>query len=46
MKLTSSQALCWNGGIVETSDLLTVGAVAERSGFAPSALRYYERRRA
>jgi MerR family transcriptional regulator, redox-sensitive transcriptional activator SoxR len=28
---------------VHTSDLLTVGAVAERSGFAPSALRYYER---
>jgi len=28
---------------VESGDLLTVGAVAERSGFAPSALRYYER---
>lgn len=28
---------------MHTSDLLTVGAVAERSGFAPSALRYYER---
>jgi MerR family redox-sensitive transcriptional activator SoxR len=26
-----------------TTDLLTVGAVAERSGFAASALRYYER---
>jgi MerR family redox-sensitive transcriptional activator SoxR len=26
-----------------SSDLLTVGAVAERSGFATSALRYYER---
>jgi MerR family redox-sensitive transcriptional activator SoxR len=26
-----------------TTDLLTVGAVAERSGFATSALRYYER---
>ncbi len=25
------------------TDLLTVGAVSERSGFAPSALRYYER---
>ena len=25
-----------------TTDLLTVGAVAERSGFATSALRYYE----
>jgi MerR family redox-sensitive transcriptional activator SoxR len=25
------------------AELLTVGAVAERSGFAPSALRYYER---
>lgn len=24
-------------------DLLTVGVVAQRSGFAPSALRYYER---
>ena len=28
---------------MESDDLLTVGAVAERSGFAPSALRYYER---
>jgi MerR family redox-sensitive transcriptional activator SoxR len=28
---------------MQTTDLLTVGAVAERSGFAPSALRYYER---
>ena len=28
---------------MESGDLLTVGAVAERSGFAPSALRYYER---
>ena len=28
---------------MDTRDLLTVGAVAERSGFAPSALRYYER---
>jgi MerR family redox-sensitive transcriptional activator SoxR len=28
---------------VDTTDLLTVGAVARRSGFAPSALRYYER---
>jgi MerR family redox-sensitive transcriptional activator SoxR len=28
---------------LETTDLLTVGAVAERSGFAASALRYYER---
>jgi MerR family transcriptional regulator, redox-sensitive transcriptional activator SoxR len=28
---------------VHTADLLTVGAVAQRSGFAPSALRYYER---
>src|SRR5829696_7885646 len=26
-----------------TTDLLTVGEVAHRSGFAPSALRYYER---
>jgi MerR family redox-sensitive transcriptional activator SoxR len=26
-----------------TTDLLTVGAVADRSGFATSALRYYER---
>jgi MerR family redox-sensitive transcriptional activator SoxR len=26
-----------------TSDLLTVGEVADRSGFATSALRYYER---
>ncbi len=26
-----------------TTDLLTVGTVAQRSGFAPSALRYYER---
>jgi MerR family redox-sensitive transcriptional activator SoxR len=28
---------------VETTDPLTVGEVAARSGFAPSALRYYER---
>jgi MerR family transcriptional regulator, redox-sensitive transcriptional activator SoxR len=28
---------------MDTHDLLTVGTVAERSGFAPSALRYYER---
>src|SRR6266498_3467771 len=26
-----------------TTDLLTVGEVAHRSGFAPSALRFYER---
>ena len=29
--------------MVDKTDLLTVGTVAERSGFAPSALRYYER---
>jgi MerR family redox-sensitive transcriptional activator SoxR len=28
---------------VQPTDLLTVGSVAARSGFAPSALRYYER---
>lgn len=28
---------------MRTTDLLTVGEVAERSGFATSALRYYER---
>jgi MerR family redox-sensitive transcriptional activator SoxR len=28
---------------MQSTDLLTVGTVAERSGFAPSALRYYER---
>lgn len=28
---------------MNTTDLLTVGEVAERSGFAPSALRFYER---
>lgn len=28
---------------MNTSDLLTVGEVADRSGFAPSALRYYEK---
>ena len=28
---------------MKTTDLLTVSEVAERSGFAPSALRYYER---
>ncbi len=27
---------------MDTQDLLTVGAVSRRSGFAPSALRYYE----
>jgi MerR family transcriptional regulator, redox-sensitive transcriptional activator SoxR len=29
--------------VLQSTDLLTVGQVAERSGFAPSALRYYER---
>ena len=28
---------------MEPTDLLTVGEVARRSGYAPSALRYYER---
>jgi MerR family redox-sensitive transcriptional activator SoxR len=28
---------------VQATDLLTVGEVAQRSGFAPSALRFYER---
>lgn len=28
---------------MRTTDLLSVSAVAERSGFAPSALRFYER---
>ena len=28
---------------MDTTDRLTVGTVAARSGFAPSALRYYER---
>jgi MerR family redox-sensitive transcriptional activator SoxR len=28
---------------VHTTDLLTIGEVAERSGFAASAIRYYER---
>ncbi|HEY3629928.1 MAG TPA: redox-sensitive transcriptional activator SoxR [Jatrophihabitantaceae bacterium] len=28
---------------MRTTDLLTVGEVAHRSGFAPSALRFYER---
>ena len=28
---------------MQTSDLLTVSDVADRSGFAPSALRFYER---
>ncbi|MGH8968771.1 MAG: MerR family DNA-binding transcriptional regulator, partial [Actinomycetes bacterium] len=28
---------------MRSSDLLTVGEVAGRSGFAPSALRFYER---
>jgi MerR family redox-sensitive transcriptional activator SoxR len=28
---------------MKTTDLLTVGEVAQRSGFAPSALRFYER---
>jgi MerR family redox-sensitive transcriptional activator SoxR len=30
-------------GYVQPTDLLTVGEVAQRSGFAPSALRFYER---
>jgi MerR family transcriptional regulator, redox-sensitive transcriptional activator SoxR len=29
--------------VVHTTDLLTVSDVSERSGFAPSALRFYER---
>ena len=29
--------------MLKSRDLLTVGQVADRSGFAPSALRYYER---
>jgi MerR family transcriptional regulator, redox-sensitive transcriptional activator SoxR len=29
--------------LMDTTDLLTVGAVSGRSGFAPSALRFYER---
>jgi MerR family transcriptional regulator, redox-sensitive transcriptional activator SoxR len=29
--------------VLSSKDLLTVGEVAQRSGFAPSALRYYER---
>ena len=28
---------------MDTTDVLTVSEVAERSGFAASALRYYER---
>ena len=28
---------------MKSTDLLTVGEIAQRSGFAPSALRYYER---
>jgi MerR family redox-sensitive transcriptional activator SoxR len=28
---------------LRTTDLLTIGEVAHRSGFSPSALRYYER---
>lgn len=31
--------------MLQATDLLTVGQVSERSGFAPSALRYYERMR-
>ncbi|MGH3282533.1 MAG: MerR family DNA-binding transcriptional regulator [Trebonia sp.] len=31
------------GAIVRATDHLTVSEVAARSGFAPSALRYYER---
>jgi MerR family redox-sensitive transcriptional activator SoxR len=30
-------------GAVRTTDMLTVSEVAQRSGFAPSALRFYER---
>src|SRR3954465_9164837 len=32
-----------SGRPMDTKDLLTVGEVARRSGFATSALRYYER---
>ena len=41
LKSTSSQV--GDAAVVATTDLLTVGDVAERSGFAPSALRFYER---
>lgn len=40
MKLTLSQGRC---AILQSRDLLTVGEVSDRSGFATSALRYYER---
>jgi MerR family transcriptional regulator, redox-sensitive transcriptional activator SoxR len=30
------------GGVVLSTDLLTVGEIARRSGFAESAVRYYE----
>src|ERR1017187_419356 len=30
------------GGLVRATDLLTVGEIARRSGFAESAVRYYE----
>ena len=43
LKLTSSQALRLREDVVDSADLLTVGEVADRSGFAASALRYYER---
>src|SRR4029453_14546482 len=29
-------------GVLHRTDLLTIGELAARSGFAPSALRYYE----
>jgi MerR family transcriptional regulator, redox-sensitive transcriptional activator SoxR len=38
LKLTSSQ-----GELVDSNDLLPIGEIAGRSGFATSALRYYER---
>lgn len=38
MKLTSSQGI-----ILMREDMLSVGEVADRSGFASSAIRYYER---
>ncbi|MCE3274702.1 MAG: transcriptional regulator, partial [Propionibacteriaceae bacterium] len=40
--LTRSLAMARLGVVLHRTDLLTIGELAARSGFAPSALRYYE----
>jgi MerR family transcriptional regulator, redox-sensitive transcriptional activator SoxR len=43
VKLTRSLGIARLTGVLHRTDLLTIGELAGRSGFAPSALRCYER---